>query len=83
MTNLPGKGGKVFGRRLTKLTKTLVTVGAEHRTSLSVSKLVASACKYIEDNVETEGIYRKSGSQHRQKVMDRHWPDRNIPVSGY
>ena len=31
-------------------------------------KLIVSACKYIEDNVEIEGIYRLSGSAARQKV---------------
>ena len=33
-----------------------------------VPKLIVSACKYIEDNVEIEGIYRLSGSAARQKV---------------
>ena len=30
--------------------------------------MIVSACKYIEDNVEIEGIYRLSGSSARQKV---------------
>ena len=34
-----------------------------------VPKLIVSACKYIEDNVEIEGIYRLSGSAARQKVF--------------
>lgn len=34
-----------------------------------VPKLIVSACKYIEDNVEIEGIYRLSGSAARQKVV--------------
>ena len=33
-----------------------------------VPKLIVSACKYVEDNVEIEGIYRLSGSAARQKV---------------
>ena len=35
-----------------------------------VPKLIVSACKYIEDNVEIEGIYRLSGSAARQKVVN-------------
>ena len=34
-----------------------------------VPKLIVSACKYIEENVEIEGIYRLSGSAARQKAM--------------
>lgn len=34
-----------------------------------VPKLIVSACKYIEENVEIEGIYRLSGSAARQKVV--------------
>ena len=34
-----------------------------------VPKLIVSACKYIEDNVEIEGLYRLSGSAARQKGM--------------
>ena len=37
-------------------------------TEVLVPKLIVSACKYIEDNVEIEGIYRLSGSSARQKV---------------
>ena len=33
-----------------------------------VPKLVVSACKYIEDHIEVEGIYSMSGSAARQKV---------------
>jgi hypothetical protein len=65
--------GNLFGRRLGDLTNILVTIGAEQKTSLLVSKFVASACKYIEDNVEIEGIYRMSGSQGRQKVSRSFW----------
>lgn len=61
--------GKVFGRRLAELTKTPVNVGTDDETSLMVAKFVVSACKYIEDNVEIEGIYRMSGSHPRQKAV--------------
>ena len=80
--------GRIFGRRLSDLSKLLVSLeDSEVRllglllcrhsptpciilqnTDVLVPKLIVSACKYIEDNVEIEGIYRLSGSSARQKV---------------
>jgi len=60
--------GRIFGRRLGDLSKLLVSLN-DDQTDVLVPKLVVSACKYIEDNVQIEGIYRMSGSAARQKVM--------------
>ena len=61
--------GRIFGRRLSDLSKLLVSLDEDlQETDLLVPKLIVSACKYIEQNVEIEGIYRLSGSSARQKV---------------
>ena len=76
--------GRIFGRRLGDLSKLLVSLNDEQvgqtvliatattpeyqETDVLVPKLVVSACKYIEENVQIEGIYRMSGSAARQKV---------------
>ena len=60
--------GRIFGRRLSDLSKLLVSLEDRENTDVLVPKLIVSACKYIEDNVEIEGIYRLSGSSARQKV---------------
>jgi len=61
--------GRIFGRRLGDLSKLLVSLNDEQETDVLVPKLVVSACKYIEENVQIEGIYRMSGSAARQKAM--------------
>jgi len=61
--------GRIFGRRLGDLSKLLVSLEDSQDTDVLVPKLVVSACKYIEDNVQIEGIYRMSGSAARQKAM--------------
>ena len=67
----PKAKGKVFGRRLGDLTQRAVTV-PNFEADLMVPKLVASACTFIEERKEVEGIYRMSGSQGRQKVIRTH-----------
>ena len=73
-TNTPGanvsNSGRIFGRRLSELSKLLVSLDENQETDVLVPKLIVSACKYIEDNVEIEGIYRLSGSAARQKVIN-------------
>ena len=73
----------MFNRRLQELPKELVVVGEGQERDLLVPRwvqatsyshfwrcrLVVSACRYIEDQVEVEGLYRMSGSQGRQKVV--------------
>jgi len=61
--------GRIFGRRLGDLSKLLVSLEDSQDTDVLVPKLVVSACKYIEDHVQIEGIYRMSGSAARQKAM--------------
>jgi len=61
--------GRIFGRRLGDLGKLLVSLDDKQETDVLVPKLVVSACKFIEENVHIEGIYRMSGSAARQKVM--------------
>jgi len=61
--------GRIFGRRLGDLSKLLVSLEDSQDTDVLVPKLVVSACKYIEENIQTEGIYRMSGSAARQKAM--------------
>ena len=61
-------GGRLFGRRLSDLSKLLVCLDEKQDIDVLVPKLIVSACKYIEENVEIEGIYRLSGSAARQKV---------------
>ena len=56
---------RIFGRRLGNLYKLLVSL---EDSQVLVPKLVVSACKYIEDHIEVEGIYSMSGSAARQKV---------------
>ena len=79
--------GRIFGRRLGDLSKLLVSLNDEQvgetvlittastpeyqETDVLVPKLVVSACKYIEENVQIEGIYRMSGSAARQKVANK------------
>ena len=58
----------MFGRRLSDLSKLLVCLDEKQDIDVLVPKLIVSACKYIEENVEIEGIYRLSGSAARQKV---------------
>ena len=59
---------RLFGRRLSDLSKLLVSLDDDQETDVMVPKLMVMAGKYIEDNVEIEGIYRVSGSAARQKV---------------
>ena len=54
---------------MSDLSKLLVSLEDRENTDVLVPKLIVSACKYIEDNVEIEGIYRLSGSSARQKVV--------------
>eukprot|EP00092_Neocalanus_flemingeri_P040624 GFUD01044233.1.p1 GENE.GFUD01044233.1~~GFUD01044233.1.p1 ORF type:complete len:1367 (-),score=336.91 GFUD01044233.1:86-4186(-) len=61
--------GRIFGRRLGDLSKLLVSLEDSQDTDVLVPKLVVSACKYIEENIRIEGIYRMSGSAARQKAM--------------
>ena len=55
---------------MSDLSKLLVSLEDNQETDVLVPKLIVSACKYIEDNVEIEGLYRLSGSAARQKVSD-------------
>jgi len=61
--------GRIFGRRLGDLGKLLVSLDDKQETDVLVPKLVVSACKFIEENIHIEGIYRMSGSAARQKVI--------------
>ena len=67
----PKARGKVFGKRLGELTQRAVSV-PNLEADLMVPKFVDSACTYIEDRKEVEGIYRMSGSQGRQRVIRAH-----------
>lgn len=61
--------GRVFGKRLTDLSKLLVSL--DEYTDVLVPKFVVNACTYIENNVTTEGLYRLAGSNARQKNIRR------------
>ena len=67
---------RIFKRRLGDLNKLLVSLdnGCED-TDLLIPKFVVSACKFIEENVCVEGVYRMSGSQARQKMIRREIED--------
>jgi len=60
--------GRIFGRKLKDLTKSLVQSEDEDLDML-VPRIVVSACNFIEEHIATEGIYRMSGSQARQKAI--------------
>jgi len=68
-TGYSGGSGRIFGRRLNELSKLLVSLIENQDIEVLIPKLVVSACKYIEEHVHVEGIYRMSGSAARQKVM--------------
>ena len=63
----------MFGRRLSDLSKLLVSLDDKQDIDVLVPKLIVSACKYIEENMEIEGIYRLSGSAARQKVRSEYF----------
>ncbi|XP_075700541.1 rho GTPase-activating protein 11A isoform X2 [Rhinoderma darwinii] len=63
----PGKGGilpgKVFGSPLHTLPQLNIPVYG------NIPSFLVVACKYLEDHVQTEGLFRKSGSVVRQKLL--------------
>ena len=57
--------GRVFGKRLTDLSTLFVEV--DDNTDLFVPKFMVNACQYIEEHLNSVGIYRLAGSAARQK----------------
>jgi hypothetical protein len=57
--------GRVFGKRLTDLSTLFVEV--DENTDIFVPKFMVNACHYIEEHVNSVGIYRLAGSTARQK----------------
>jgi len=64
-SNTPAQQGRVFGKRLTDLSTLFVEV--EENTDLFVPKFMVNACQYIEEHLNSVGIYRLAGSAARQK----------------
>ncbi|XP_071971551.1 rho GTPase-activating protein 11A isoform X2 [Engystomops pustulosus] len=55
--------GKVFGAPLHTLPQLNIPVYG------NIPSFLVAACKYLEENVDTEGLFRKSGSVARQKLL--------------
>ncbi|XP_044128072.1 rho GTPase-activating protein 11A-like isoform X1 [Bufo gargarizans] len=63
----PGRGGwpagKIFGAPLHTLPQLNIPAYG------NIPAFLVGACKYLEDHVQTEGLFRKSGSVARQKLL--------------
>jgi len=68
-TNTPAPQGRVFGKRLTDLSTIFVEI--DEHSNIFVPKFVVTAARYIEDHINSVGIYRLAGSNARQKNIRR------------
>jgi len=68
-SNTPAPQGRVFGKRLTDLSTLFVDI--DEHSNIFVPKFVVTAVNYIENHINSVGIYRLAGSNARQKNLRR------------